>query len=479
MLKPASTVIFRSRLHFGPPVFGYTLAISLVAITGLGRLALMRDGNYNGPFILFYPAIAATSFLAGVGPGLLAITAGALFACGVFPYFPMPSSWIALSVLGPLLVTGFAHLREISERNKAVATECARFRYVSDHVSDWIFLTGESGAIQFANETACRELGFTAEELAGRAIEDLTLPSQRARLRSLLDQSRTAKAAPSEIPFERRDGTLVHADVGCSAVRTETDVVFHFAARDITERKLLEEKLREARRWESLRVLAGGIAHDFNNLLTAMMGNAALARDTLSEDHPAAGLLQNVTQAGDRSAELVRMMLATAGYGQGSVESLRVDQLLGKVIEGHRIPGHIRLNVNVGPLSFQGERQAFATLFWSLIANALESYGESPGEVTVSSWSGPAPAGHPGSFEEGEVEPGKQCLAIVVEDRGCGMAPEVLERAFDPFFTTKFTGRGLGLPAARGIVRAYSGKLWVKTRPGEGTRVEVWLPCEA
>ena len=125
MLKPASTVIFRSRLHFGPPVFGYTLAISLVAITGLGRLALMRDGNYNGPFILFYPAIAATSFLAGVGPGLLAITAGALFACGVFPYFPMPSSWIALSVLGPLLVTGFAHLREISERNKAVATECA------------------------------------------------------------------------------------------------------------------------------------------------------------------------------------------------------------------------------------------------------------------------------------------------------------------------------------------------------------------
>lgn len=73
--------------------------------------------------------------------------------------------------------------------------------------------------------------------------------------------------------------------------------------------------------------------------------------------------------------------------------------------------------------------------------------------------------------------PGIKCLALVVEDHGCGMTAEVLERAFDPFFTTKFTGRGLGLPAVRGIVRACSGKLWLRTGPGEGTRVEVWLPC--
>ena len=477
MPKPVSTVIFRARLHYGPPVFGYTLAISLVAITGLGRLALMKDGNYSGPFILFYPAIAAASYLAGVGPGLLTITAGALFASGVFPYFPMPSSWIALSILGPLLVTGFAHLREISEKNKAVARECARFKYVSDHVSDWIFLTGESGAIQFANETACHELGFTAEELAGRAIEDLAPPWQRAGLCALLDQARAGKASPSEIALARRDGGLVYADVGCSAVRTETDVVLHFAARDISERKLLEERLREARRWESLRVLSGGIAHDFNNLLTAMMGNAALAREALTDEHPAADLLQNVTDAGERSAELIRMMLASAGYGQGYVEPLRIDELVTGVLEGRPIPPRIRVNVNVPQFSCQGDRQAFATLFWSLIANAIESYGEARGVVSVSSWLGPAPADQSGSFEEGEIEQGKMCLAIRVEDSGCGMAPEILERAFDPFYSTKFAGRGLGLPAARGIVRAWSGKLWLNTAPRRGTCVEVWLPC--
>jgi PAS domain S-box-containing protein len=474
--KPDSTVIFRTRLHYGPPFFGYTFAIALVAITGMARLALMSDGDYRGPFVLFYPAIAATSFLAGVGPGLLSILAGASFAFGLFPYYPTPPSWIALAVLGPLLVAGFAHLREIREKSKAVAKECARFSYVSDHVSDWIFLTGESGAIQFANETACRELGFTAGELAGRAIEDLVPPSQRSSLRHLLDQSKAGKAAPRETVFAQRDGKLVHAEVGCTAVRTGADVVLHFAARDITERKLLEEKLREARRWESLRALAGGMAHDFNNLLTAMMGNASLARGELPELHPAVDLLENVERAGDRSAELIRMMLATAGYRPACSEPFRLDSLLDRVLECHPLPGNVRLRVNVSELPLNCDRHSLETLLWSLIANAVESYGESSGEVTVSAWSGPATAHRPGSFEEGQVEAGKKCVAIVVEDCGCGMAPEVLDRAFDPFFTTKFTGRGLGLPAVRGIVRAWSGRLWLKTSPGEGTRVEVWLP---
>jgi len=476
--KRGSDVSFRTRLHYGTPLFGYTLAIALVAITGMGCLALTTDGNYQGPFVLFYPAIAATSFLAGVGPGLAAITAAAVFATALFPRFPLPSSWIALAVLGPLLVTGFARIREIGEKNKAVAREHARFRYVSDRVGDWIFLTGDSGAIQFANETACRELGFTAEELACRAIQDLAPAWQRKGLHHLLEQSKAGKATPSEIAFERRDGTLAHAEVGCTAVRTATDVVLHLAARDTTERKLIEEKLREARRWESLRVLAGGVAHDFNNLLTAIMGNASLALSILPDRHPAAGLIENVAQAADRSAELVRMMLATAGYRPSPGELLRVDELLGKVIGDRRIPVDIRMNLNVPPVSFNGDRQSIETLLRSLIANAIESYGESSGEVTVALWSGPAPLHHPASFEEGDVAPGKKCLALVVEDHGCGMTAEVLERAFDPFFTTGFTGRGLGLPAVRGIVRACAGKLWLNTAAGEGTRVEVWLPCE-
>jgi PAS domain S-box-containing protein len=472
--KPGSTVASRGHFHYGRPVFGYTLALTTAAIAGTARVALMADGDFRGPFILFYPAIALASFLGGVGPGLLTIVASGLFAYAGFPHFPTPISWIVLAILGPLVAAGFAHFREVSEKSRSAAGESARFRYISDHVSDWIFLTGESGLIQFANATACRELGIAMEQLTGRAIEGLVPEWQRAGLRDLREQCIAGKALRWEIAFERRDGSVAYADVGCTAVRANGEMVVHFAARDITERKQLDAKLRHARQWESMRVLAGGVAHDFNNLLTSIMGNAALARQAL-QGEAAAGLLADIERSGDRAAELVRMMLATAGYRPSYNTWLRMDRLLQGILEGHEIPEHVTLNTNVPAFLFSGDRQSLETLLWNLIANAVESYGESPGEVGVSIWSGAASARAPGNFEEGEVGQ-RECLAIAVEDHGCGMAAEILDKAFDPFFTTKFTGRGLGLPAVRGIVRAYSGLLWVKTSPGEGTRVEVWLP---
>ena len=89
---------------------------------------------------------------------------------------------------------------------------------------------------------------------------------------------------------------------------------------------------------------------------------------------------------------------------------------------------------------------------------------------------GPAPTASQSRVSMKAIRAPAECLCIVVEDRGSGMSAEVLDRAFDPFFSTRFTGRGLGLPAVRGIVRAYSGKLSLETSAGQGTRVEVWLP---
>jgi signal transduction histidine kinase len=258
-------------------------------------------------------------------------------------------------------------------------------------------------------------------------------------------------------------------------VRTGKDVVIHFVARDITDRKQLDQKLREAQQWESLRVLAGGLAHDFNNLLQSILGNTTLAREKLDIGHPAASLLQDVEQACDRSAQLVRMMLATSGYRPGSSEPLRVDQMLRQILSERRTPRNIRVTTDVPALEFDGDRASVETLLGSLIANAVESYGEASGEIRISIGQSTAQGSGPGSFEEGEPTHGES-LRIVVADQGGGMTPEVLGRAFEPFFTTKFMGRGLGLPAVRGIVRAYSGRLWLKTSAGAGTTVEIWLP---
>jgi two-component system cell cycle sensor histidine kinase/response regulator CckA len=476
-------VILRAKVHYGSPVFGYSLALTLIAVTGALRLALFNtDSTPAGPFLLFYPAIATASFLAGTGPGLMATVAGAAFSIFLFPMAPAPPSWIALAVLGPLLATGFAHLRFIRDQHNAAARELASFKFIGDHASDWILLLSDTGHIRYANLRACVDLGWTEHELTGRHVEALVPDSQRLALKELLASARSGGAKPVEMTFEHRDGTPALVELGCTGVRTGEDQVIYAAARDIAERKRIEQeskridkKLQQVRHWESLGVLAGGLAHDFNNLLTSILGYASLAKDALPPGHEALPMLDNIASAGERSAELVRTMLATSGYRPQYTEQLQLPQILDSILASRPLPPNIQVLTDVASPVFNGDRRSIDTLLYSLISNAAEAYGRQDGVVRVSIRSGPAPRTPKATFEEGDAGAG-ECLGIVVEDNGCGMGPEVLERAFDPFFSTKFTGRGLGLPAVRGIVRAYSGKLLLETAPGKGTHVEVWLP---
>jgi len=476
-------VILRAKVHYGSPVFGYALAMTLIAVTGALRLALFNtDPTSAGPFLLFYPAIAAASFLAGSGPGIVATIAGAAFSIFLFPVAPAPPSWIALAVLGPLLATGFAHLRFLRDQHLAAARELASFKFIGDHASDWILLLSDTGHIRYANLRACVDLGWTESELTGRHVEALVPESQRPALKELLVSARSGTAKPVEMTFEHRDGTPALVELGCTGVRTGEDQVIYAAARDIAERKRIEQeskridkKLQQVRHWESLGVLAGGLAHDFNNLLTSILGYASLAKDALPRGHEALPMLDSISSAGERSAELVRTMLATSGYRPQYTEQLQLGQILNSILASRPLPPNVQVLSQVETPVFSGDRRSIDTLLWSLISNAAESYGRQEGVVRVSIRSGPAPRTPKATFEEGDAGTG-ECLGIVVEDNGCGMPQEVLERAFDPFFSTKFTGRGLGLPAVRGIVRAYSGKLLLVTAAGQGTRVEVWLP---
>jgi PAS domain S-box-containing protein len=476
-------VILRAKVHYGSPVFGYSLALTLIAVTGALRLSLFNaEPTPAGPFLLFYPAIAASSFLAGAGPGLMATVAGAAFSILLFPSAPAPPSWIALAVLGPLLTTGFAHLRFIRDQHLAAARELASFKFIGDHASDWILLLSDTGHIRYANLRACVDLGWTERELTGRHVEALVPDSQRPALKELLSSARSGGAKPVEMTFERRDKTPALVELGCTGVRTGEDQVIYAAARDIAERKRIEQeskridkKLQQVRHWESLGVLAGGLAHDFNNLLTSILGYASLARDALPPGHEALPMLDNIASAGERSAELVRTMLATSGYRPHYTERLQLEQILDSILASHPLPSNVQVLRDIESPVFNGDRRSIDTLLWSLISNAAESYGRQDGVVRVTIQSGPAPHTPKATFEEGDAGAG-DCLGIIVEDNGCGMAQEVLDRAFDPFFSTKFTGRGLGLPAVRGIVRAYSGKLLLETAVAKGTRVEVWLP---
>jgi PAS domain S-box-containing protein len=442
----------------------------------------MERSGFVFPFLFFYPGIVIASFLGGVGPGLAAIVMAAAYTYVLSPYPAAPRNWIALAVLGPLMATGFSYLRSLRDRDRANTRELANFKLIGDHASDWILLIDESGFIRYVNLKASTDLGWTDRELIGRPVESLVGEAQRTLLSATLEQVKAGSGGalkPIEFTFERRDHSPALMELGCTAVRTGKELVIHAAARDIGERRRIEKKLQEIRHWESLGVLAGGLAHDFNNLLTSMLGNASLAKNILPPRHETEPMLDAVIVSAERSSELVRMLLATSGYRSRHSEALHLDELLDWTLANRPLPPQIRVATEAAVTTFRGDRHAFETLLWSLISNAAEAYGEKAGEIRVAIRFGhatiPPREARVASFEEGDPGSG-ECLAIVVEDHGSGMSPEILDRAFDPFFSTRFTGRGLGLPAVRGIVRAYSGKLLLETAVGEGTRVEVWLP---
>jgi nitrogen-specific signal transduction histidine kinase/ActR/RegA family two-component response regulator len=235
-------------------------------------------------------------------------------------------------------------------------------------------------------------------------------------------------------------------------------------SRDITERTRAEERLRQAQKLESIGLLAGGIAHDFNNILTAVSGNIMLALEETCPQCAPNAVLPAALECVERAAGLTRQLLAYAGKGAFVRSNVKVARVVHDTVRLLRasIAKKIELRAEVAdglPAVFMDPSQ-FEQLVLNLILNGAEAIGENQaGTVTVRA-----------SAED-------RFVRIEVTDTGGGMDAGTQKRIFEPFFTTKFTGRGLGLAAVDGIVRAMRGEISVESEPGRGTRVQVLLPA--
>ncbi len=243
-------------------------------------------------------------------------------------------------------------------------------------------------------------------------------------------------------------------------------------AQDITARKQAEEeaqeverRLRDAQKMESLGVLAGGVAHDFNNLLMGILGNADLAMLELPAGARTRRRLEGIEEAARRAADLARQLLAYSGQGRFLVESLDLRTLVRGMTEllGASIPKKIRLTLELPPdlPNIEADADQIRQVIVNLVTNAAEAIGTAVGYIRIR-------AGQ----AEGDV-------FMEVIDDGAGMDEATCRRVFEPFFTTKFTGRGLGLAAAHGIVRGHGGAITVQSEPGRGTTFRLLFPSVA
>jgi PAS domain S-box-containing protein len=246
---------------------------------------------------------------------------------------------------------------------------------------------------------------------------------------------------------------------------------------DVTSHYLLEHRMVDAQRAESLGVLAAGLAHDFNNLLTVILGNANLALREVAPRSPGSAPLENIRQASLRAAELTDQLLAYAGRGGVALTQVSplpvVDELLR--ISAPTLPFNVSVCVDIDrDLVLRSDASQIRQVMLNLINNARDALGTRGGTIAITG----VLYHHDGVAHPDDVvtAPAGTYVELEVADDGPGMDHETRRRIFEPFFTTKPSGHGLGLAAVAGIVRAHGGGLRVDTSPGNGARFRVLWP---
>jgi PAS domain S-box-containing protein len=366
-----------------------------------------------------------------------------------------------------------SELIEWKNRYDAAIQACGQILYDWDVERDITTYSGNTKTV----------LGYAPEELAGNLSRwlDLIHPDDRESVEKQVERVRETR-----LPFHHRyrirkkTGEFVEVqDDGYFApdAAGKLNRIIGFMT-DMSERRQLEEQLRQAQKMEAVGRLAGGIAHDFNNLLTVILGYAEVVRRDLGYDHPGRHGIDEIEKAGRRAEELTRQLLAFSRRQMlqpkildlGDIVSdteRMLRRLIGEDIEVRTIrrphlgrveadPGQIiqvilNLAVNARDAMPQGGSLVIETCNVTLAAKDVEPHRS--------------------------IKPGEYVMMTVM-DTGMGMSPETQARIFEPFFTTKEQGKGtgLGLSMVYGIVRQSGGDIWVSSEPGKGTTFKLLFP---
>ncbi len=273
--------------------------------------------------------------------------------------------------------------------------------------------------------------------------------------------------------------TVDTTDDGRSIVRgTVQDITER--KRSEVERREMQNKMQETQKLESLGLLAGGIAHDFNNILAGIMGNADFALLSANLPPDVEARLRDVVAASKRAGDLTKQLLAYSGKGRFVIEAVDLSGLIQEMAEllsvsvsrEHALRLFLAENLPAVEVDVTQIRQ----VVMNLIINAGEAINHSNGVISITTGTQELSAEYlAGGQLNADLVPGEY-VYVEVSDNGMGMPEEVLERIFDPFFTTKFTGRGLGLAAALGIVRGHRGAIKIYSEQSRGTTFKIFLP---
>jgi len=391
---------------------------------------------------------------------------------------------LSVESLGRALRHALALSSEETQRRMAETALRAseeRFRALVENSSDALMLIDGEMRIGYVTPSSHRLLGWNADDMIGRSIFDFVHADDRepagARAADALKSPNEPVAA--ELRLRHADGTWRSMEVIAVNRLDDSSVrAIVLTARDVSERRRLEEQLRQAQKMEAIGRLAGGIAHDFNNLLTAILGYCNLMLDEMPAAHPLREDLQEIRGAGERAASLTRQLLA---FGRRQILQpqtvdlnalvAQLERLLRRLI-GEDVTLVTALGDDVAPV-----RVDAASIEQVLVNLAVNARDAMPHGGRLSIETAMVDLDSIYASSHATVAPGRYVM-LAVSDTGHGMDAATRAQIFEPFFTTKEQGKGIGLGLATvyGIVKQNAGHIWVYSEPGHGTVFKVYLP---
>lgn len=374
---------------------------------------------------------------------------------------------------------------------RAMAAEIVKqsqmFEQVLSTTPDQFAVYDRDGRVTFASAALLKALNLSTSEALGQTIAELTFLPPETAARIAQEQEEvflTGRPFSGEVRVTARNGIGIREiEYILSPIKDETGGVTAVvsAARDMTERNKTKAALHHAQKMESLGILAGGVAHDFNNLLVGMMAQTSLAIAKLPPDSLALRHIEKAIQAAERAAELTNQMLAYSGHGQFTAVPIHLNDLIQDYFHLLHVTASskvlIELDLDPSLPLIEGDPGQLQQLLLNLVLNSSEAIGECDGIIRLSTAVRPITSKDEAYWQvtNSPLPPGNY-VSLVIEDNGEGMDEHTLTRLFEPFFTTRFTGRGLGLAAALGIIRGHDGGLQVTSTPGVGTKFEILFP---
>lgn len=369
-------------------------------------------------------------------------------------------------------------LRDVTDRMRAeesLKRSELRYRHLVEKSKDILFTLSRQGIITSLNPAFEQSTGWPAVEYIYRPFSDLLHPEDREMAWAVFQKVLSGQSTPPlEMRIRSKAGGEMVLECGCApTIENGRPAGVWGIARDVTQRKRLEQRVLQTQKMEAVSRLAGGIAHDFNNLLMAINGYTDFLKQSLGQNSPLLANVDGILSSVSRAASLTRQLLAFSRQKKSTPRRLDLNALIGGLLPNltEMLEENISLEIDLGKSigSVLADPAEMEEALMILIANAREAMPKG-GRLSLRT-----------SEAESSALPGSTpstLVVITVADTGCGMNDSVMARLFEPFFTTKPIGKGmgLGLSTVYGLVKLGGGDILVESAPERGTTFRLTFP---